>query len=174
MRMLRLTRDAACREEAETRRRNEFASTIFNGLQTPNRRIQGIVPTFAGTKIAENAAYVPVANVLAASEGLLNEYERLDKMIVDMREEQADPFAETWHEELQEAEQQLQMGARVALRKVNKVLGADEASDGHGDQEIHENGEDEQMLNYELQKSLRYAERGVKRMVKGLPEDEDY
>jgi hypothetical protein len=24
-------------------------------------------------------------------------------------------------------------------------------------------------LNYELQKSLRYAERGVKRMVKGLP-----
>jgi hypothetical protein len=27
-------------------------------------------------------------------------------------------------------------------------------------------------LDYELQRSLRYAERGVKRMVKGLPMDE--
>jgi hypothetical protein len=174
MRNLRLTIDTACSEEAETRRRNELASTIFNALMTPNRPMSGNVSTFTGTKIAENAAYVPVANVLTAAEGLLNEYERLDKMIVDMRDEQADPVADTWHRELQSTEQQLQMGARVALRKVKKVLGAEEASDGPGDQELGENEDDRQELNYELQKSLRYAERGVKRMVKGLPEEEDY
>jgi hypothetical protein len=174
LRNLRLTMDAACSEEAETRRRNEIAFTIINALKTPNRPMQGNVPRFTGTKIAENAAYVPVANVLAAAEGLLNEYERLDKMIVDMRDEQGDPVAETWHRELQTAEQQLQMGARVALKNVKKVLGAEEASDRHGDQDMDEDEDRGQELNYELQKSLRYAERGVKRMVKGLPDDEDY
>jgi hypothetical protein len=174
LRNLRLTMDVACSEEVETRRRNEIASTIFNALRSPNRPTPGNVPTFAGTKIAENAAYVPVANVLAAAEDLLNEYERLEKMIVDMRDEQADPVAETWHRELQTAEQQLQMGARVALRNVKKVLGAEEATDRHGDQHMDEDEDDGQELNYELQKSLRYAERGVKRMVKGLPDDEDH
>jgi hypothetical protein len=165
-------------EEAETRRRNEIAATILHALKTPNRPEQGDVPTFTGTKIADNAAYIPVANVLTASEALLDEYERLDKMIVDMRDEEEDPVAETWQQELREAEQKLQMGARVALRNVKKVLGADDAShehsDEHSDEEIHDEGKEKQALNYELQKSLRYAERGVKRMVKGLPEDEDY
>jgi hypothetical protein len=165
-------------EEAETRRRNEIAATIRHALKTPNRPVQGDVPTFTGTKIADNAAYVPVANVLTASEALLDEYERLDKMIVDMRDEEEDPVAETWQQELREAEQKLQMGARVALGNVKKVLGADDAShehsDEHSDEEIHDEGKEKQALNYELQKSLRYAERGVKRMVKGLPEDEDY
>jgi hypothetical protein len=160
-------------EEAETRRRNEIAATILNALKTPNRPIQGDVSTFTGTRIADNAAYVPVANVLTASEALLDEYERLDKMIVDMRDEEAEPVVETWQQELQEAEQKLQMGARVALRNVKKVLGAD-AGHKHSDEEMHNEGEEKQELNYELQKSLRYAERGVKRMVKGLPDDEDY
>jgi hypothetical protein len=169
---VRLTTSAACSEEAETRRCNEIASALFNALKTPNRTVQDDVHTFTGTNIAENAAYIPVANALAASEALFNEYERLDKMIVDMRDEQAETVAQTWQHELQEAEQLLQKGARVALRNVKKVLGTKEAGDEHGDEEMHE-GEDTQELNYELQKSLRYAERGVKRMVKGLPDDED-
>jgi hypothetical protein len=168
---VRLTTSAACSEEAETRRRNEIASALFNALKTPNGTVQGDVHTFIGTNIAENAAYIPVANALAASEALLNEYERLDKIIVDMRDEQAEPVAETWQQELQEAEQLLQKGARVALRNVKKVLGAEEVGGEQGDEEMHEE-EETQELNYELQKSLRYAERGVKRMVKGLPDDE--
>jgi uncharacterized protein YbcI len=167
---MRLTTTTARSEEAETRRRNEVAFAIFNALKTPNRPTQGDVPTFTGTKIADNAAYVPLANVLTASEALINEYERLDKMIADMRDEEAEPIAETWQQELQEAEQKLQLGARVALRNVKKVLGAEDA----GHEEMHDEGEEKQELNYELQKSLRYAERGVKRMVKGLSKDEDY
>jgi hypothetical protein len=167
---LRLTTTAARSEEAETRRRNEIASAIFNALKTPNRPTQSDAPTFTGTKIADNAAYEPVANVLTASEALLDEYERLDKMIADMRDEEAEPVAAMWQQEIQEAEQKLQLGARVALRNVKKVLGAEDADH----EEMHDDGEEKQELNYELQKSLRYAERGVKRMVKGLPEDESY
>jgi hypothetical protein len=165
-----------CSEEAETRRRDEITSTILNALKTTNRGVQGEIPTYTGTKIAENVAYMPVIDVLSSSEALLEEYERLDKMIMDMGDQEAEPVAETWHQDLQEVEQKLQMGARVALRNVKKVLGADAEKEdigtaGDGDDEM-QGLEGEQELNYELKKSLRYAERGVKRMVKGLPDGE--
>lgn len=163
-------------EEAEARRRNEIAATIFDALKSPKGSAQNDVTTFAGTRIATNAAYKPVTEVLAASEALLHRYAELENKITGMADEQAEPRADAWHQELQEAEQKLQLGARVALRNVKKVLGAvvddsgkDEDLKQHAVQEAEE---DEQKLNYELQKSLCYAERGVRRMVKGLPEDD--
>jgi hypothetical protein len=67
------------------------------------------------------------------------------------------------------------MGARVALRNVKKVLGADAEGGTDEDGDVDMEGEGKTVeLNYELQKSLRYAERGIKRMVKGLPVDEAY
>jgi flagellar biosynthesis GTPase FlhF len=146
----------------------------MEALKTPNRRIQGDAPTFTGTRIADNAAYLPVADVLSSAEALLEEYERLDRMISNMRDEQTNPMAETWHQDLEDTKQKLEMGARVALRNVKKVLGAevdDDATDMDGDED--ETLVEDEGLNYELQKSLRYVERGVKRTVKGLPADED-
>lgn len=71
------------------------------------------------------------------------------------------------------------MGARVALRNVKKVLGADvqgddlETAEQDSEVRVEVSVEPEKMeLNYDLLKSLRYAERGVKRMVKGLPSGE--
>jgi hypothetical protein len=98
-------------------------------------------------------------------------------MIANLRDEQSDPIADTWKQDVEETDRQLKMGARVALRNVKKVLGADVEGDGLGrtdeDGDVDMEGEGEKVeLNYELQKSLRYAERGVKRMVKGLPMDE--
>ncbi|KAH7068704.1 hypothetical protein FB567DRAFT_573905 [Paraphoma chrysanthemicola] len=163
-------------EEEEQSRRNEIASAIRNALQTPNRRVQGRVPTFPTTTIAENAVYIPIANVLATTDDLVTQYESLDKLITGMRDDQAGPLAETWHQELEETERQLRMGARVALRNVKKVLGADFDNENvaakDDAEEMVENEEDEKELNYELQNGLRYAERGVKRMVKGLPMEE--
>jgi hypothetical protein len=128
------------------------------------------------TTIAENATFAPVADILTASECLIAQYERLDDMVSKMQSDQAGPMTEIWNQDLQEAERQLKMGARVALRNVKRVLGAvveDEAIRAQdGDEEVADNDEGEKELNYELQKSLRYAERGVKRMVKGLSVDE--
>lgn len=161
-------------EEAEARRRNEIASTIFNALRGPEDNARNKFAAFAGTRIATNPAYAPVSEVLTASEALLDDYMRLDKQFTDMRSAQAEPVGETWHQELQETERQLKLGARVAVRKVNKVLGAaveDDDDDLLREGEVQGAEEEEQKLNYGLLKSLGYVERGVKRMVKGLPEE---
>jgi hypothetical protein len=100
-------------------------------------------------------------------------------MIANLRDEQPDPIADTWKQNVEETDRQLKTGARVALRNVKKVLGADVDNDGLGvmdeDGDVDMEGEGKKVeLNYELQKSLRYAERGIKRMVKGLPMDESF
>jgi hypothetical protein len=162
------------------RRRNDITAAILDALQTPNRRVQSEATraTFSGTAIAENTTYIPVAEVLRASDDLSKEYERLNGMITDIDAEHMEPIAETWQQELHDIERHLQMGARVALRNVKKVLGADMDNGKGADKEGLEldptGGEAKYELNYELQKSLRYAERGVKRMVKGLPHEEQY
>jgi hypothetical protein len=173
----RLIHDAMRSEKAEASRRDEIASTVFDALRNPNGNARTDVATFAGTRIAKNAAYKPVTEVLIASEALLDEYAELENKIRDMANEQAEPRADAWYQELQEAEQKLHLGARVAVRNVKKVLGAVVDDDGEDadlkrEDEVQEAEGDEQKLNYELQRSLRYAERGVKRMAKGLPEDD--
>ncbi|KAH7383252.1 hypothetical protein BKA66DRAFT_529825 [Pyrenochaeta sp. MPI-SDFR-AT-0127] len=165
-------------KEMQTRHSNDIASMICEALKSSNRPLQSECPTYSGTKIASNAIHASITNVLTASKGLVNEYERLDKMITDLQNEHTLSMASTWKRDIYQVEEQLKLGARVALTNVKKVLGADVKGDrektasehNSGDMmEVPGMGEDE--LNYELQKSLRYAERGVKRMTKGLPED---
>jgi hypothetical protein len=167
------------RKKEEKRRRDELASAILQVLQTPNRPVKGDTLTFTGTHIAGNAVYMSVISILSASEGLVKEYQRLDDMIANLRDEQPDSIADRWKQIIEDTDRQLKMGARVALRNVKKVLGADVEGDGLGgvdkDGDVDMEGEGKRAeLNYELHKSLRYAERGVKRMVKGLPVDEAY
>jgi hypothetical protein len=57
-----------------------------------------------------------VTGLLSASEGLVKEYQRLDGMIANLRDEQSDPIADTWKQDVEETDRQLKMGARVALR----------------------------------------------------------
>jgi formiminotetrahydrofolate cyclodeaminase len=163
-------------EEAQTRRNNEIATAIMTALKTPSRPVKGETPTYPGTKIAEHAVYSPVTAFLDASDALVAEYQRLDNMVKDMQDDAVAPIAETMNDELQEATRQLNLGARVALRNVKKVLGMprDADVDEDGDEEMRDvEREGEQVLSYEWQKSLNYVERGVKRMVKGLPDDEE-
>jgi hypothetical protein len=96
-------------------------------------------------------------------------------MIEDMAGDNTNQVTETWAQDVAETEKQLRLGHKVALRNVRKVLGANNCVDGTGAPEDQEVDGREMMageLNYELLKTLRYAERGVKRMVKGLPKEE--
>lgn len=92
-------------------------------------------------------------------------------MIAKLREEQPDTIADTWKQDIEDTDKQLKKGARVAVRNVKKMLGGNAENpvmtDEDGDVDME--GDAKVGLNYELQRSLRYAERGVKRMVKGLP-----
>lgn len=84
-----------------------------------------------------------------------------------MYDEQTILMTEAWNQDIENIERKLKLGARVALRNAKKVLGA-EIKDRDGEMATIEVEEEEKELDDELHKRLNYAERGVKRMVKGL------
>jgi hypothetical protein len=158
------------------RRRNELTRSILDALQTPNSSAQENLSTLGGTKIARNAIFKSVAYVITSSEDLVAEYERLDKLIEGLRDAEPEGVAEKWTENVDKTARLLRLGAGTAIRNVKKVLGADIANDEA--EEADENTErmeglENMELNYDFHKSLKYAEKGVKKMVKGLPQEED-
>lgn len=179
--LTQILRAYSCSEKASMRRRNELTKAILDALQTPNRPLQGTTPTLRDTSIARNAVFKSVAHVLTASEHLIGEYDRLEKAIASTRDAEPEGVAETWVEEVEKTARLLRIGAEAAIRNVKKVLGAEVSVDGT---EVSVDGTEdrglvEQMfgaekteLNYELKRSLQCAERGVKKMVQGLPEGE--
>ncbi|KAF3037781.1 hypothetical protein E8E12_003608 [Didymella heteroderae] len=164
-------------EQASVRRHHKLTEAILGALQTPNRPVQGTPPTFGESKIVRNAVLKSVASVLTASRELVHEYDRLDKMVVGIREAEPEGVAESWAEEVNRTAKLLKIGAETATKHVQKVLGADvEGGDTKGSTLV-EDGEtmealERMELNCELHKGLVYAERGIKKMIKGLSEPE--
>ncbi len=148
-----------------------MTSIIADALQTPSRETQRDVAVFANTTIVTNPTVEAAGRLNVACQSLIRECDAFETMVADMAGENKNPIAETWAREVQETERLLKLGHRIAVRRVKRVLGADgedgtEAVDQGGEGEREEGG-----LGYGLLRSLRYAERGVKRMVKGLPVD---
>ncbi len=169
-----------CSENNEKRRRNEIARATCDALGLPDSPRSNNVLSYPGTKIAGNAFYASLNEMIAFSEGLVKEYQRLDNMAGDLQDEDTKSMVDTWMQSVGKTETQLRMGARIAQRNVLKVLGADIQDEG-GKMD-HEGEGEEGMdageasegkeLNMELHKTLKYAERAVKKMVKGLPNDD--
>ncbi|KAH6633366.1 hypothetical protein C7974DRAFT_452622 [Boeremia exigua] len=159
-------------EITSIRRRNELTKAILDALQTPNRNVHGAPPTLGNTKIARNAVFKTVARILRASEYLVSEYDKLDKVITGMHDSEHEGIAEAWVGDVAKTERLLRFGAETAVRNVKRVLGADVDADDveHEDETMEVVGKLE--LSYELKRSLQFAERGVKKMVKSLPRDE--
>jgi hypothetical protein len=164
-----------CSKEQNSRRKNELATALVNALQTPNGPPRGGTPKLGDSKIAQNCIYTSVAGVLRGSASLIDEYDRLDKISTSMHDGAQTEISETWKKEIEQTSENLKKGARTALRRVQKVLGAEvqgapvatSAVDTDVDEDM-----DEVELNYDLQKRLKYVERGLKRMVKGLDEED--
>ncbi|CAA9962705.1 Ribosomal protein [Pyrenophora teres f. maculata] len=142
--------------------RQNLASRIVEALQTPNRLTEGEAPILVGIHIAENAVYSAVANIISASEGLIGEYERVDGMTRELRDEHADANTSTRKRDVEAADRQLSMNTRAALRSVKKVFGA---ADGDGKQGMGDKDGDVAMeglkpikRSYELLKSRGYAD----------------
>lgn len=111
--------------------------------------------------------------MLRASADLVDTYDGLDKTITKTHYETATDVSEKWKEEIEWTGENLRKGARTALRSMQKVLGAgaQDAPDEDGDVDEDADEDMDGELNYEIPKRLKYAERGIKRMVKGLEED---
>ncbi|KAF2465532.1 uncharacterized protein BDR25DRAFT_239596 [Lindgomyces ingoldianus] len=163
------------------RRINDIASAISEALLPASVNDQGVnqpQTTFPGTEIAGNPIFASAAQMLEASRGLVKEYDRMEERAAKAFPRKEQHMTEVWQQDVRNTERQLDLGYKIALRNVKKVLGVEGAKDEmKGAEEDREDmeGEEEMSeppLNYELRKALRYAERGVKRMVKGLPKDE--
>jgi hypothetical protein len=108
------------------------------------------------------------AKVSAACKSLVSEYNGFEAMVADMAGDKQNQVSKIWAQDVAEAERKLRLGHKVALRSVKKVLGAEEGVNG-ADADDGEMGGDDVVtgeLNYGLLQGLRYAERGVKRMVR--------
>lgn len=151
------------------RRRNEFASLISSALQPSENNA-----TFPNTTIATNPASSRASRASALSESLLAEYKSFEAMIAGLAGDRMNTLSKLWAQDVAETERKLRLGHKVALRNVKKVLGAEDGgrAEGVADEDMDGESNVVEELNYELLKGLGYAERGVKRMVKGLPKDE--
>lgn len=162
------------REEQYSQHRDELASFLSEALKKTNRHVRHAVTAFPDTKIAINPIFALAERVGVASQRVLSEYASFEKMVLNMRDETKDTVLHAWSRDLQETERLIDCGYKTALRNVRKVLDGKEnqssqfADEGKMEQEGKQPQEN---LDYGLLKSLRYVERGVKRMVKSLPKD---
>ncbi len=100
-----------------------------------------------------------------ACQNLVSEYDAFESMVAGMAAEHDSPVTQTWVREMQKTERLLELGRKSGVRNLKSVLGDDVEDGGIREDDIN--------LDYRLLKSLTYAERGVRRMVKGLPEEQD-
>ena len=154
-------------ENREARRRDELSALVNEALTKPSKATKQKPATFKNTKIVGNASYSSAVHINAACCKMLAEYQELDSMIEHLSGQSMTTITDQWAQDIQEKERLLRLGHKTAVRNVKKVLGM-----GVNEAEPREN-RDEKELNMELRNGLRYVERGVKRMVKGLPRDED-
>ncbi|KAL1600377.1 hypothetical protein SLS60_006762, partial [Paraconiothyrium brasiliense] len=169
-------------EKDDARRQNEMSTLITKALTTPNKTTPRGPVTFADTKIAGNTIYHSVSKVDAACRSMLSEYDALEAMIEKLAGDNKNEVTEKWMKDVEKTERLLTLGHKTAVRHVKRVLGAETKGDNaEGGQTLFDDAEGgekgigvHEELNMELLGGLRYAERGIKRMVKGLPKTEPW
>jgi hypothetical protein len=162
-----------CSEKHDIRRQNEVSALIAQALTNSNTT-SSEPAVFANTKIASNGIYHSVARVDAACRSMISEYDSLEAEIGELAGDNNNTVTEKWVEDIERTERLLKLGHKTAVRYVKRVLGAE----AHGDETLCDETEGQERgigvqeeLNMELLQGLRYAERGVKRMVKSLPKE---
>lgn len=158
------------------RRRNEFTKALLDALCTPDQAAPGAPRTLGDTKIASKPASNSVARIIRRSKALIDEYHRLNKLILDAHDAEPEGVAEGWADNVERTARPLKIGAETAIKNVKKVLGVDVGNDvveGADEEGEKMDAVEDMELNYGLHESLHFAERGVRNMVKGLPDDEE-
>jgi hypothetical protein len=162
-----------CSEEYDARRQNEVSAVIAEALTNTNTA-SSETAVFANTKIAGNDIYHSVVRVDAACRSMVSEYDNLEAKIGELVGDNKNTVTEKWVQDIERTERLLKLGHKTAVRHVKRVLGAE----AHDNETLRDETDGQERgigvreeLNMELLQGLRYAERGVKRMVKGLPKE---
>lgn len=113
-----------------------------------------------------------------ASKALRTTFEAAEPLIDNVSPPGTERMAQEWQADKEKVTRLLEVGEKGALRKIRKTLGLHTADVG----EKNEDDQEEMRLFKNLSRfprgmtvgdTLGYAERGIKRVVKGLPADGD-
>ena len=141
---------------------------IVEALGKPTTPIKNEPSTFGNTKIVGNSIFSSAIKVNTTYYNMLSQYYDLESMIEELVPVNNTTITDKWMQDIEETERLLRVGHKTAARNVKRVLGME--SDGCETDEGGQNGIGVlEKLNMELREGLRYTERGVKRMVKGIP-----
>jgi hypothetical protein len=164
------------------------AAKIAKAFKTPPADFRGKKPDGSHTRNSATVATVPTSHpdfeyasrVIELSRGLISEYETMSTKVRPVLPEQDRSIIVDWQNHFDNTVRLLGIGHKLALRDVGKVLNLNEGNEN----EKVENTEDEDesgvgsafpwvkaSRSVGLMSTLQYAERGVKRMAKGLPLD---
>lgn len=174
---------------ADIQHQYDVAARIAKAFKKPRADSGGKKPNVSHTGNSATAATVPTSHpdfeyasrVIELSRGLVSEYETISTKVRPVLPEEDQSIIVDWQSHFDNTVRLLGIGHKLALRDVGKVLDLNEGNEN----ENVENTEDEDesrvasafpwvktSRSVGLMSTLQYAERGVKRMAKGLPLDE--
>ena len=172
---------------ADIQHQRDIAARIAKAFKKPPADSRGKKPNGSHTRNSATAATVPTlhpdfeyaSRVIELSHGLVSEYETISTKSRPVLLEQDQSIIIDWQNHFDNTVRLLGIGHKLASRDVGKVLDLNEGNEN----EKVENTEDEDesssafpwikvSRSVGLMSTLQYAERGVKRMAKGLPLDE--
>lgn len=165
------------------------AAKIAKAFKKPPADSRGKKPDGSHTRNSATVATVPTSHpdfeyasrVIELSRGLVSEYETISTKVRPVLPEQDRSIIIDWQNHFDNTVRLLGIGHKLALRDVGKVLNLNEGNEN--EKVKNTENEDESGVgnafprvkasrSVGLMSTLQYAERGVKRMAKGLPLDE--
>ncbi|PVH94299.1 hypothetical protein DM02DRAFT_676276 [Periconia macrospinosa] len=160
-------------EQEDKHRRDGFISMLGETLHAPHQSLSNdAVPTNPrNVYFAANSLHMSLSTISESCQSLLFKYNSLENLITQMANELDTSVTEAWATDVAETEKLLGLGHKQAVRGMKRALGMGAGGTGEEIPRI-EGFQKEEKHGFELQKSLRCAERGVRRMVKGLPRSE--
>ena len=176
---------------ADIQHQCDVAARIAKAFEKPPADSRGKKPNGSHTKNSATAATVLTSHpdfeyasrAIELSRGLVNEYETISTKVRPVLPEQDQSIIVDWQNHFDNTVRLLGIGHKLALRDVGKVLDLNEGNENEKVQNTED--EDESRVvssafpwvkasrSVGLMSTLKYAERGVKRMAKGLPLDEE-
>ncbi|CAI6315364.1 unnamed protein product [Periconia digitata] len=157
-------------DQEDKRRRDDMVSMLGKALNTSDRPSLHATTTSRSPKFFTNPLFTSASKLSDSCENLLSQYEFLETTVKQMTNEQTKSVTAVWVKEVEDMERLLGLGHKKAVRDIKRALGIESEAIKDGASNISEFQRNVEH-DFALQKSLRYAERGVRRMVKSLPRD---
>ena len=170
---------------------SNVAAKIAKAFKNQPADSRGKRPDGSHTRNSAAVATVPTSHpdfeyasrAIELSRGLVSEYETISTKVRPVLPEQDRSIIVDWQNHFDNTVRLLGIGHKLALRDVGKVLDLNEGNENENEKVENTEDEDESGVgsafpwvkasrSVGLMSTLQYAERGVKRMAKGLPLDE--